>query len=174
MPSGETLLTLSLGLDKHFSDRRGSNIKYGPQSKGLASAHVSGAKISNSNLRTPGGNKTTIFSVVTLCLNPQYQSSLLSCVNCRCKREVLRKYKYYWIIFDSHTCSTRCKKWSCMHVPKINAGFPHWVLNLKMVTTSTTVALQGTWFSPFCIYSPLQLYTNVINMYFCICMFISN
>lgn len=61
-----------------------------------------------------------------------------------------------------------------MHVPKINPGFPHWVLNLKTVTASITVALQVAWFSPFCIYSPLHLYTNFISRYFCICMFISN
>lgn len=97
---------------------------------------------------------------------------LLSCANCRCRQD-LRKRRYYWIVFDCHTCSSRCKKWSWVHVPKINPGSPQWVLNLKIVTTSITIALQDTCFSPFCIYFPLHLHTNVISRYFCIYMFIS-
>ena len=144
-----------------------------PNLKALQSTQDSGAKISNSNLTMPWGNKLTTSSVVSLCLNPQYEPSLLSCVNCRCKQEDLWKYRYYWIIIDCHTCSTRCKKWSWMCVAKINPGFPRWVLNLKTGTTSITVDLRDTWFSPCCIYSLLHLYTNVISRYFCICMFIS-
>lgn len=36
MPTGETQLTLSPGLDSHFFDRHGSSIKYGPRPKGPA------------------------------------------------------------------------------------------------------------------------------------------
>lgn len=81
----------------------------------------------------------------------------LNCFNCRNKQD-LRKYKYYWLLFGCHTCSTRCKTWNQIYVPSINPGFPCWYLKLKSVTTSVTVALQETWFGPFCIYSHIQTF----------------